>query len=104
MYLEQLKEDFILPVIHPDYFDVYHIFNIRHPRRDALKEYLLKLNIGTEIHYPVAPNKQKAMAHLLAKSSFPIAEEIHATTLSLPCSSCHSESDIQMVIEALNAF
>lgn len=104
MYLEQLSDQFILPVVHPDYFDVYHIFNIRHPKRDALKEYLLKLGIGTEIHYPVAPNKQKAMAHLLANKNFPIAEEIHSTTLSLPCSSCHTEADIQMVIEALNAF
>lgn len=104
MYLEQLKDDFILPVVHPDYFDVYHIFNIRHPRRDALKEYLLKLNIGTEIHYPVPPNKQKAMAYLLGHLDFPIAEEIHATTLSLPCSACHTELAIQQVIDALNAF
>jgi len=104
MYLEQLNDQFILPVVHPDYFDVYHIFNIRHPRRDALKEYLLKLGIGTEIHYPIAPNKQKAMASLLGKESFPISEEIHSTTLSLPCSSCHSEADISMVIDALNAF
>jgi len=44
------------------------------------------------------------MAYLLAKKSFPIAEAIHDTTLSLPCSSCHTETDVQMVIEALNAF
>jgi len=104
MYLEQLNDQFILPVVHPDYFDVYHIFNIRHPKRDALKEYLLKLGIGTEIHYPVAPNKQKAMAYLLGTQHFPISEEIHSTTLSLPCSSCHTEADISMVIDALNAF
>lgn len=104
MYLDQLKDDFILPEVHPDYFDVYHIFNIRYPQRAALKEYLLKLGIGTEIHYPVAPNKQKAMAYLLGSTSFPISEAIHDTTLSLPCSSCHTESDIQRVIDALNAF
>lgn len=104
MYLEQLNDQFILPVVHPDYFDVYHIFNIRHPQRAALKEYLLKLGIGTEIHYPVAPNKQKAMTYLLGSMSFPISETIHDTTLSLPCSSCHTETDIQMVIDALNAF
>lgn len=104
MYLEQLKEDFILPVVHPDYHDVYHIFNIRHPKRDALKEYLLKLGIGTEIHYPVPPNKQKALAQLLGHLSFPIAETIHETTLSLPCSACHTEVAIQQVIDALNAF
>ncbi|WP_439505967.1 DegT/DnrJ/EryC1/StrS family aminotransferase [Sediminibacterium sp.] len=104
MYLEQLKDDFILPIVHPDYHDVYHIFNIRHPKRAALKEYLQKLGIGTEIHYPVPPNKQKAMTALLGHLNFPIAEAIHETTLSLPCSVCHTELDIQLVIDALNAF
>ncbi|MEP6725507.1 MAG: DegT/DnrJ/EryC1/StrS family aminotransferase, partial [Bacteroidota bacterium] len=47
IYLEHLKEDYIKPVQHPDYFDVYHIFNIRHPRRNELKEYLIKNNIQT---------------------------------------------------------
>lgn len=104
MYLEQLKADFILPVVHSDYYDVYHIFNIRHPRRADIKEYLQKLSIGTEIHYPVAPNKQKAMNDLLGHLHFPISETIHNTTLSLPCSSSHTEADIQQVIDTLNAF
>ena len=104
MYLEQLKEDFILPVVHSDYHDVYHIFNVRHPKRAELKDYLQKLGIGTEIHYPVPPNKQKAMANLLGHLEFPIAESIHETILSLPCSACHTELAIQQVIDALNAF
>lgn len=104
IYLENIKSDFILPVVHEDYHDVYHIFNIRHPQRDALKAYLLKQGIGTEIHYPVPPNKQKAMQTQLGHLSFPISEEIHATTLSLPISSCHTVVDIEKVIEALNAF
>ncbi len=104
IYLENLKSDFILPVVHEDYQDVYHIFNIRHPEREPLRAYLLKLGIGTEIHYPVPPNKQKAMQKTLGHLNFPISEEIHATTLSLPISSCHSELDIERVIDALNAF
>lgn len=104
LYMEQLKEDFILPVVHPDFYDVYHIFNIRHPQRAAIKEYLQKKGIGTEIHYPVPPNKQKAMAQLLGDQRFPIAETIHETTLSLPCSACHTEEDVLQVIETLNTF
>jgi dTDP-4-amino-4,6-dideoxygalactose transaminase len=83
LYLKNLKSDFIKPVVHPDYFDVYHIFNIRHSKRDALKEFLLQNEIKTDIHYPVAPNKQKAMMGILDNQSTPIAEEIHQTTLSL---------------------
>ena len=45
IYLNNLKSDFIKPVVDKDYFDVYHIFNIRCDKRDALKEYLLKYDI-----------------------------------------------------------
>ncbi len=104
LYLEHLHDKFIMPQVQEDFFDVYHIFNIRHPKRDELKAYLLKMGIGSEIHYPVSPNHQKALNGFIEKKPFPISEEIHATTLSLPCSSCHSEADIYRVIEALNAF
>lgn len=104
LYEAGLKSDFIKPVVHPDYYDVYHIYNIRHPRRDEVKKYLLKHNIKTEIHYPVAPNKQQAMKGMLDHVKTPIAEEIHQTTLSLPISYFHTETDILQVIEALNKF
>lgn len=104
IYLNGLKSDFIKPKVNPDYYDVYHIFNIRHPKRDDLKEYLLKNNIKTEIHYPVAPNKQKAMIGILDNQPTPIAEEIHQTTLSLPISFSHTKIEITKVIEVLNSF
>jgi len=91
-------------VVEHGYEDVYHIFNIRHPQRDRLKTYLLEHGIGTEIHYPVPPHRQKAMAGVFNGQTFPIAEEIHKTTLSLPCSYWHSPAQIEQVIERLNAF
>jgi len=87
-----------------DYFDVFHIYNVRHPRRDELKTFLLKKNVGTEIHYPVAPHKQVAMRGILDSGRFPISEEIHETTLSLPISFFHTEDDILKVIEIMNNF
>ena len=104
LYLQNLKTDYILPVVENDIKDVYHIFNIRHERRDALKKYLLNNGIGTEIHYPVPPHRQKAMQPLMQGQSFPIANEIHQTTLSLPCSYWHTEEQIYKVIDKLNAF
>ena len=104
LYATGLKSDFIKPFVHPDYYDVFHIYNIRHPKRNELKEYLLKHDIKTEIHYPVAPNKQEAMKGILDKISTPLAEEIHQTTLSLPISYCHTEQDIARVIEVMNKF
>lgn len=104
LYHEGLKNDFILPHRHPDYYDVFHIFNIRHPKRDALKEYLLNHEIKTDIHYPVPPHRQNAMRGVLDRKDFPISSEIHATTLSLPISFCHTENDIRRVIDVMNAF
>jgi len=104
LYHQNLKKDFILPDIHADYYDVFHIFAIRHPKRDALKGYLLENGVGTEIHYPVPPHKQKALQELFEGQHFPISEEIHSTVLSLPISFFHTEADIEQVIEILNRF
>jgi dTDP-4-amino-4,6-dideoxygalactose transaminase len=104
IYREHLKDDFIKPVIQPGYYDVYHIFNIRHPKRDELKAYLLKHDVKTEIHYPVAPNRQRAMVGILDDQPTPIAEEIHRTTLSLPVSFCHTEQDVFEVAMLMNRF
>jgi len=59
--------------------------------------------VKTDIHYPVPPHKQNAMAGIL-KGSYPISEEIHKTTLSLPISFGHKEDDIYRVIEVINSF
>lgn len=104
IYHEGLKEDFVKPVVHPDYYDVYHIYNVRHKNRDELKQYLLEHGIKSEIHYPVAPNKQKAMAGILDKEETPIAEEIHNTTLSLPISYFHTPEDIKYIVNVMNTF
>lgn len=104
LYHEQLSDQFIKPVLHADYFDVYHIYNIRHKKRNELRDYLLNNGVKTEIHYPIAPNKQKAMAEILGNVNTPIAEEIHQTTLSLPISYYHTPTDIERVIEVVNSF
>jgi len=111
LYLTHLKSDFILPTLHPYSTHVFHIFSIRHERRDALKAYLLEKNIKTEIHYPIAPCDQKSIKDHFAKhvmslneDDFTIARTIHQTTLSLPCSTIHSEEEIMYVIEMMNQF
>jgi len=103
LYLENIDDRFIKPIVHEDFYDVYHIFNIRHPRRDELKEYLLKNNIKTEIHYPLAPHRQKAMQGII-NGEYPIAEEIHNTTLSLPISYFHTQNDVLYISEIINKF
>ena len=103
LYLNKLDQRFVLPVVNPDFKDVYHIFNIRHKKRDELKEYLLSKGVKTEIHYPVPPHRQKAM-QFMSKLTLPVSEEIHNTTLSLPVSGFHTSEDILKVIDIINSF
>jgi dTDP-4-amino-4,6-dideoxygalactose transaminase len=103
LYFEHLGEQFILPQRDDDYFDVYHIFNIRHAKRDELREYLLQNGVRTDVHYPIAPVEQKAMQGILTEAT-PIAVEIHRTTLSLPISFATTEAEALEVCRIINQF
>lgn len=92
-----------LPQIRDDEFDVFHIFAIRHPQRDALRQHLLDHGVKTEIHYPIPPHRQEAMEHTLS-GHYPIADELHQTQLSLPISYGHTPRDIEQVCEVIASF
>ncbi|WP_243394030.1 DegT/DnrJ/EryC1/StrS family aminotransferase [Leptospira meyeri] len=109
VYETGLSNRFIKPL--PDdhkIYQVHHIYPIRSFHREKLKSYLLDNGIKTEIHYPVPPHKQKALNDYKigdwgsVVGSYPIAEEIHETELSLPISFIHSKPEIERVVEVLN--
>jgi dTDP-4-amino-4,6-dideoxygalactose transaminase len=105
VYFSNLPEGkLILPIKSVNETHVFHIYNVRSPERDRLKEYLLKKGIKTEIHYPIPPHKQTAYKTFFKNQRFPLSEEMHQTTLSLPVSTCHSADDILVVTEAINHF
>ncbi len=103
LYDKFLKNDFIKPIKQKNIKDVFHIYNIRHNKRDKLKKYLESYNIQTDIHYKTPPYRQKCFKNDL-KIEYPISDKIHATTLSLPISFSHSEEDILTVIKRMNSF
>ncbi len=103
IYFNGISEDFVKPVVNDDFLDVYHIYNIRHEKRDKLKQFLFENGVITEVHYPVPPHMQKAMK-FMSSLKLPLSEEIHRTTLSLPISAFHTFDDIQQVIKILNSF
>ena len=103
IYFANLPEWVIKPMRRADEYDVFHIFGIRHPHRDALRKHLLDNGVKTEIHYPIAPHRQEAMQEILA-DSYPIAEELHATELSLPISTGHTEAEVRRVVDVIGRF
>ncbi|HEY3276778.1 MAG TPA: DegT/DnrJ/EryC1/StrS family aminotransferase [Syntrophorhabdaceae bacterium] len=104
LYHDYLKEDFIKPEVKEDFFDVYHIYSIRHPERDRLRDYLLNEGVKTDIHYPLPPHRQDALIGVVDDGPYPVSEEIHKTILSLPISFFHQEDEILKVIEVMNRF
>lgn len=101
IYFANLPDWLKLPRRRDDEYDVFHIFGVRHRRRDELRAWLLEQGVKTEIHYPIPPHRQKAMQEILS-GDWPIAEEQHASELSLPISAGHKVEEIRKVCEILN--
>jgi dTDP-4-amino-4,6-dideoxygalactose transaminase len=64
---------------------VYHLFVIRHARRDALQAALAERGIGTLVHYPIPLHLQPAFAELGGRpGDLPVAEAAAREVVSLP--------------------
>ena len=104
LYQNKLTNQVIKPLFNDEYFHIYHIYNIRTNKRNELKQYLLDNGIQTDIHYPLAPHLQEGYSNYFKNQSYPISQEIHETTLSLPVSYANSANQIDVVIECINNF
>ena len=82
---------------------IYHQFVVRVTRRDELREHLKGCGIGTEIYYPVSLNRQKCFAYLEA-GSFPESEAAAEQVLALPIFPELTDSEVQLVADAVAAF
>jgi len=82
---------------------VYHLFVLMVDDRESLQNYLSNNKIGTDIHYPIAPNNQSAFLEL-SDTSYPISEKIHKKIISIPAGLHLSKNDIQYIIDVLNKY
>ena len=90
-----------LPAVPPEMTPAWHLYVVRHPQRDALHSELQAHGIQTLIHYPIPPHRQQAYANLgLPIGSFPVAESIAGSVLSLPIGPHLSAAQQEKVIEA----
>lgn len=81
----------VTPVRMPYTTHVYHQYTLKVQRRDELKSNLESRGIPTMIYYPVPLHEQVAYKqHDLAPGSFPMAEQLSKSVLSLPM---HTELD-----------
>lgn len=84
---------------------VYHLYVVRHPRRDELKKHLEAHKIGCALHYPLPLHLQKCYASLGYKAGdFPVAEKAAKECLSLPIYPELTDEQIQRVAEVIVDF
>ncbi|TMK39877.1 MAG: DegT/DnrJ/EryC1/StrS family aminotransferase [Actinobacteria bacterium] len=92
-----------LPVSRADSEPVWHLFAVRHPRRDALAAALEQAGIGTAVHYETPPHLNTAFRPGgWPEGSFPVAERHARTALSLPMHPALRDPEVDRVIEQVN--
>jgi dTDP-4-amino-4,6-dideoxygalactose transaminase len=81
---------------------VWHLFVVRHSKRDAFQQRLAEAGIGTLIHYPVPAHLSAAYQDAgWKRGSLPIAENAADTVLSLPIGPHLKLEDARLVVEAV---
>lgn len=91
-----------LPWVAPWASPSWHLYCVRHPQRDQLRDRLAGMGIETLVHYPIPPHAQAAYSDLgYRKGDFPVAESMAETLLSLPIGPAMSASQVNHVVESV---
>lgn len=86
-------------------YNTFHTFVVQVDHRDALREHLDGLGIGTAIHYPVPIHLQPAAADLgHGAGDFPVTEQQARRILTLPIHQGLDAAQVERVATAVNAF
>jgi len=108
-YVSNIKNsEIILPTISDSLAEkglshVWHLFVIRHLKRDDLQHYLTGKGIQTLIHYPIPPHKQLAYK-TMNNLDYPITEITHNEVLSLPISQIIQYDEVDYIVQTLNSY
>ncbi len=93
--------DLILPTAPAWAEPVWHLFVVRHRDRNSLQQKLTQAGVGTLIHYPVPPHLSGAYAGgKWGRGSFPVAENLANTVLSLAIGPHLREEQAEFVMDA----
>lgn len=105
---EKFPPELVLPFV-PDWAEpVWHLFVVRHPRRDAFQQHLTTSGVQTLIHYPVPAHLTKAYAGSRNADSpgwgLPIAETLSNEILSIPSGPHLTEAQANWVCDCISSF
>jgi dTDP-3-amino-3,4,6-trideoxy-alpha-D-glucose transaminase len=107
-YLEGLAglPDLVLPApVRGGNVHAWHLFCVRHPRRDELRAYLAERGIQTQVHYATPPHRTGAFAWLgFERGSFPVTESVAEKVVSLPIGPHLDDDSVAHVIDTVRDF
>ena len=94
--------DLALPAPTEDGAHVHHLYVVRHPRRDALREGLRALGIATDVHYPIPAHRQGVPLGRAPAAGLPVTERLAREVLSLPLYPFLSDGELTEVAAAVH--
>ncbi len=102
-YLEGLRgSGLALPQVAFNCDHVWHLFVVRHPRRERLREALTADGIETLIHYPTPPHRQDVYAGLgVPAGALAVSEAIAREVVSLPMGPQLTAEQVARVVESV---
>ena len=105
LYARYLPSWMVKPTERPGCRHVYHLYVVRTPLRDELREWLKQCGIEAGIHYPVPIHRQPAcQAYLSANGSLPATERAVGEILSLPMYPELQEEEVRFVCDSIRRF
>jgi dTDP-4-amino-4,6-dideoxygalactose transaminase len=82
---------------------VFHLFVVRTPDRDRLREHLGELEVASAIHYPTPIHLQPCYADL-DQGPLPVAERLAAESCTLPIFPSITEAELASIVNAVSSF
>ena len=106
MYIDELSDvsEIVLPKIHPETIDAWHLFVIKTEKRDNLREYLKNSGVETGIHYPLSLPEQPVFSEHLNYCAGSRAVKESKTLLSLPIGEHLSVEEVAFVAGKIKEF
>ena len=103
-YLDRIKnQKLILPYYSGTRDHVFHQFVLRTSGRERFIRHMEDHGIGTLVHYPVPPHKQKALGPY-NELSLPITERLHKEVVSIPLNPTLNAGSLETIVEHINTF
>jgi dTDP-4-amino-4,6-dideoxygalactose transaminase len=98
--------DLVLPApVAADGDHVYHLFVVRTPDRDALRDHLGRNGVASAIHYPTPIHLQPAYADIgPGPGDLPVSERLALESCSLPIFPSIADAELASIADAVGSF